>query len=444
MMDREPRTLNFWRNKLAHLPQTIECREMRLFGRDHEPDVFTGPGRIEVKNATEIRFFMYGTTADSSAAFRKLVSAQRNPYKTLEQFRLAAVDYGGVEWAGGWTQVDFFTDVKSGWPLTGELGSLSTLATGDWVAKTSGVELLLIPPVELPVTEWMASTTKLGAEEIEYSRKPGRQIVKALGTTIEFAYEPSGEALWITAPTNDAFQHPYAENWLTEPLRIMLGSLIYPRMIARNTGDGRAHVCLRPSPRHQNQAPFALMPPFGIGAGHIPTFWGLYARTLTLIGSARDKDGHPNFDPHDITRFYQELAQSQRGSHWVMLLTLASTAEAMTKSLMTDQDRKSDFADADLAAMKAYLDAWTGNGNLRDRMKSNLGMAAGRSPQGFMRRLSKEGVIGGDEVGTWIKLRNSVMHGELAEPWSTEENDQHLREMISLVHKLTHAVIRKG
>jgi hypothetical protein len=36
------------------------------------------------------------------------------------------------------------------------------------------------------------------------------------------------------------------------------------------------------------------------------------------------------------------------------------------------------------------------------------------------------------------------MHGELVEPWSTEESDQHLREMISLVHKLTHAVIEKG
>jgi hypothetical protein len=387
MVDREPRTLDFWRSKLAQLPQIIECSVMRLRGRDHEPDVFTGPGRIEIRSSTEIRFFMYATAADSGAAFLKLKSTRENPYDTLEQFWLVAVDYSGVEWAGRWTEVDFFSDVKSGWPLTGKLSSLSTLATGNWVAKTSSVELLLIPPVELSATEWMASTTSIGTEEIQYSRKPGRQIVTALGTTIEFAYEPSGEALWITAPTSDAFQHPYAENWLTEPLRAMLGSLVYPRMVARNTGGGRAHVWLRPSPRHQGQAPFALMPPFGTDAGHIPKFWDLYAKILTLIGSARGKDGHPNSDPHDITRFYQELAQSQRGSRWVMLMTLASTAEAMTKSLMTEEDRKSDFADADIVAMRKYLDAWTGNKDLRGRIKGSLKFAAERSPQGFMRQL---------------------------------------------------------
>jgi hypothetical protein len=246
VVDREPRTLDFWRSKLAQLPQTIDCGVMRLLGRDHEPDVFTGPGRIEIRSATEIRFFMYATAADSGAAFLKLKSTRENPYDTLEQFRLVAVDYSGVEWAGGWTQVDFFSDVKSGWPLTGELSSLSTLATDNWVAKTSSVELLLIPPVELPATEWMASTTSIGTEEIQYSRKPGRQIVNALGTTIEFDYEPSGEALWITAPTSDAFQHPYAENWLTEPLRIMLGSLVYPRMVARiRAAAARTYGCDR-------------------------------------------------------------------------------------------------------------------------------------------------------------------------------------------------------
>ena len=287
---------------------------MRILGRDHEPDVFTGPGRIEIRRATEIRFFMYGTAADNSVAFRKFVSAQRNPYDVFEQFRLVAVDYNGIEWSGGWTKVDFSTDVKSGWPLTGKLNGLSTLATGNWVAQTSGVELLLIPPLELPATEWMSSTTTIGVEKIEYSRRPGRQTIDALGTKIEFAYEPSGEALWITAPTSEAFPHPYAENWLTEPLRIMLGSLIYPRMVARNTGDGRAHVWLRPSPAYQKYAPFALMPAFGPEAGHIPAFWNLYARLLTLIGSARDKDNHPNLI-RMRSRGFMRNSRSLSGDH---------------------------------------------------------------------------------------------------------------------------------
>ena len=127
-----------------------------------------------------------------------------------------------------------------------------------------------------------------------------------------------------------------------------------------------------------------------------------------------------------------------------MLLTLASTAEAMTKSLMTKEDLRSDFTEADLLAMSKHLDNWKGDRNLRGRMKSNLKTVAQRSVQGFMNKLAKKGVIDVGEVGTWIRLRNSIMHGELVEPWSTQENDQHLREMTSLVHRLTHAVLDKG
>ena len=61
LINRETRTLDAWRGKLARLPQTIECPEVRLMGRDHEPDVFTGPGRIEIICATEIRFFMHAS-----------------------------------------------------------------------------------------------------------------------------------------------------------------------------------------------------------------------------------------------------------------------------------------------------------------------------------------------------------------------------------------------
>lgn len=416
---------------------------MRLIGRDHEPSIFTGPGRIEIKSNTEIRFYMYATTADNATAFRKLQASKQNPYDLREQFRLVATDYSGTEWAGGWTGVDFFTDHHSGWPLTGELSSLSTLASGDWVAQTSSVELLLIPPIDLPTSESMISTTNLGGEEVAFSRGPGRHTVAALETEVEFAYEPSGGALWITAPTSDRFGHPYAENWLTEPLRIMLGSLIYPRMVARNMGDGTAHVWLRPSPPHQRKAPFGLMHPFGTTVDHDKAFWELYAKILTLIGSARDDAGNPNFDPHEMTRFYQELAQAQRGSHWVMLLTLASTAEAMAKGLMTDADRKSDYTKEDLASMDEHLGQWAGNKALRGRMKSSLKLAAERSPQGFMRGLARKGVIDEAEIDTWIALRNSVMHGELVEPWSTKESEQHLREMISLVHKLTLNLIDK-
>jgi hypothetical protein len=118
-IDREVHTLDHWRNKLSGSSRTIECSEMRLVGRDHEGTTFAGPGRIEVKDDTEFRFYLHGTTGDVASAFRKYRATKDNPYDELEQFRLFATDYSGNEWAGGWTVVDFFTDHKHGWPLTG-------------------------------------------------------------------------------------------------------------------------------------------------------------------------------------------------------------------------------------------------------------------------------------------------------------------------------------
>jgi hypothetical protein len=60
-----------------------------------------------------------------------------------------------------------------------------------------------------------------------------------------------------------------------------------------------------------------------------------------------------------------------------------------------------------------------------------------RSVLAFLRTLAKDAKVDSAQVETWRKLRNSVMHGELVEPWSTEEGNRHTRELIILVHELT-------
>lgn len=441
--DREVHTLDHWRRLLARSPSTIECSSMRLFGHDDEGAIFSGPGRIEIRGDTDIRFYLYGTTEDGSAAFRKLKAARDNPYDVLQQFRLFATDYTGTEWTGGWTDVDFFTDHTSGWPLAGELRGLSTRASGVWVSKTSSVELLLIPPVSLPMSEVMTSTSRFGSETIQTSYSGGRHSIEVLGTKVVFANEPSDEALWITAETSDQLKHPFAERWLCEPLRILFGAPIYPRLTARNFGDGTAFVTLLPAPSSRRPSAFGLMHPHGVTPGHGAAFWKLYADILTMIARARTPEGHEIMDGHEITRFYEEFSEAERGSRWVMLLTLASTTEALSKSLMDESDRRSEFSDEVLASMKRHIKGWAEDTALRGRMLNGLAQARERSVLAFLRDLAAKGIIP-DYCETWRRIRNSVMHGELVEPWSTQESDGHLREMIALVHALTRARIAKG
>ena len=411
---------------------------MQLVGRDFEGTVFSGPGRIETDGSSSIRFSMYGSATDDGAAWRKMISAGENPYDTLEQFRLFATDYEGNEWAGGFTAVDFFTDHKHGWPLAGELQGLSTNVTGPWVAQNSSVELLFLPPFHLPMNEWMATTTKLGEEEIGGSRVPGRQVIDVLGTQVVFANDLSGDGLWLTADTSDQLRHPNAERWLSEPLRILMGAVIYPRLTARNFGDGSAFVTLLPAPRKVSLSPFGLMQPVGLDRAHDELFWQLYADILSMVGDDMDMQSH------EVTRLYEELSQAQHSSRWSILLTLASTVEALAKSLMSERDKRSEFSHYALAAMEKHLRAWDGDDALRGRMLSNLGLVKQRSVLAFLRDMAKARKINAAHVGTWQKLRNSVMHGEMAAPWSTAEGNQHMQELITLVHGLTKARIAKG
>jgi hypothetical protein len=85
------RTLDHWKALLTETPSYIECPEMRLMtGRDFEPPVFVGPGRIEVKNSTTAGFRMFASPQGDSRSLIKVHLAHANPYEMLDQFRLFA------------------------------------------------------------------------------------------------------------------------------------------------------------------------------------------------------------------------------------------------------------------------------------------------------------------------------------------------------------------
>lgn len=437
--ERDLHTLDSWRSMFSDLPRTIECAQMTLLGRDEEGAIFKGSGRIEIESNTKMRFYMHASPAvDLRQALEVFNRQKSQPYDARDLFRLVATDYRGVEWAGGYTQADFFADHDSGWPLSGEIDALHALACGYWVSKRRNVELLLTPPIDLPTSEQLATTAFIGERRILSSWGPGQHVVEVLGTRITFEYEPSGEALWITADAGGALDHPFLENWLTEPLRILLGTPVYPRMVARNLGDGTAHVWLRPSPRHREPSVIGLLQPFAIQHGRAEAFWQLYAEILAFIVTAQ------SFEANPLTRYYDEIAEAQLGSRWVLTLTLAGAAEALANGLMTNDDRRSEFSDELLASMKKQIVAWKDDAGLRGRMLSNLGMVSKRSVVAFMRQLGKADTVEAAHVQTWYEIRNSVMHGNLVEPWSSEEGDARLHQMLDLVHALTRARIAAG
>ena len=413
---------------------------MRLLtGRDHEPPVFVGPGQIELKSTTAAEFRMFASAKDDASGILKVHLAHANPYVRLDQFRLFATDFEGTEWACGWIVPHVEQTSATGTLLTGKTSSLMTRVSGDWVSPVAGVELLFQPSFHIPMAASILTVHSIADEEIGRSWRVGRHILELLGSRIEFSQDPSDDLLWITANTSDELPHLYLENWLSEPLRILLGQLHYPRLVARNFGDGSAFVSIRQSPRAFRNASIGSL----LASELVPSterFWELYAALLTLIAKDRNKEGHPNFEAHRITKFYEEIIQASQGSRWVWCLTLASAAEALAKMLMQPEDQQAEFPAADLKSIKKTVSAWKGDEQVRSRVLNSIGFLSRKNVAAFLRDLVKRGAIERRHEEAWDKMRNNVMHGNLVMPWSSQEEDENIIALAELVHTLTRKI----
>ncbi len=185
------------------------------------------------------------------------------------------------------------------------------------------MELVFSPAPDLPMTTERVTTVEMDGELIARSFSAGKQMLSILGAEVEFTVDPAADALFVRASTSDALSHPYLENWLAEPLRILLGGPIYPRLIARNLEKNKAHISLRAVPRGKLPSTVGLAARSNNMLLDAERFWQSYALILETI--ARDK----GFESHELTSLYTEMSGATLGSTWVLSMTLASTVEAL-------------------------------------------------------------------------------------------------------------------
>lgn len=436
------RTLSRWVDRLLSGPTTIECPHMEILGHDHEPPVFTGPGQIVVGKDTHMRFVMHGTPRDGSDAFRKLVQAQNNPYDHQHQFRMKAVGYDGTEWSGGWTSLR--NDGESGnvWRLSGPIHSLHVGANGFGVAEKAGVELVYDRALRLPIPMNMVKSVQRGDKQVLWSRSAGSKAVEVLDASIEFFQSAEGEYTWAVAEVTECFPHPHLENWLSEPLSLLLGEVITPRLQARNFGGGKALIVLHPTSGYVARSlagSILRQDPYAAGE----RFWSLYRDILTLVATARGTNGHRNFEAHPLTHYYWEIIQATKGTNWVLCMTLASTVEGIVKRMLSEEERKSEWAESELNDLKDVIKAWGGDEKLRGNVLNYLNGFKTKGIARTLREVSDEGAISKDQVDAWIRLRNSSMHGEMVMPWSDEEQDARIESLIGLTHRLSEVYIER-
>jgi hypothetical protein len=418
---------------LSTANQEIDCPHMQLETFSGiRPPVFEGSGRLILEGTQNFRFQIQGQPRDLKLALDSMRANSEYPENRQNWLRLTCTDYTGIHWNAGWVGPRVNRSNELGWLVSGEFSGLTTDVRQE--APISGVELGYFPAPDVPFSEQISTTTQLGEHKMEWRAAGGRHRLAVLGSEIEVGTQPWADGLWMAATSSDALQHPYLENWLSEPLRALRGKLIYPRLVARRFDDGRAFVSIRAAP--------ALEQTFGGCAAVLRNrrpaeFWEFYTRYLTYVAEHRDKTGSPNFEANTLTRLHDEVIQARRaGSSWVIALTVASAVEGVLKAFPDFEEVVPEFTPADLAPIAALIP------NLEDtRVRKALQGFVDRKPQpsagGYLRRLQQTGQISKDSVDAWRYVRNKVVHGNLFDPWGDEDQVERVKELLKLFYDVT-------
>lgn len=94
-------------------------------------------------------------------------------------------------------------------------------------------------------------------------------------------------------------------------------------------------------------------------------------------------------------------------------------------------------------SLKSVVKGWEDDDNLRNQVLSYI---AGFKTKGINKMLTS--LVGSngitlEQIQAWRKLRNSSMHGDMVMPWSDEEQDARINNLIELTHRLSEAYIKR-
>ena len=430
-------TLDRWRRYL-NLPLTITFPSMTLEGRDRQ--IGSGWGEVKLASSDDFTFVMDAHLLDDLETITdEITTLRKAPQDPSGHPRVRGLDEEGVLWSCHYV-VPWCYTAHGNWLFGGEIVSLVTKDQSETVSHDASTELIL----SLGGANWLA----MGIANAVRTDQPGGEFrrdyeLEILGSKIRFVLEPDTNTLSITATHSSALPSFYSEAWLVQPLRIMFGELIYPRLIARNVGDGTAFVFITRSFDFVHDAYWATLWDRDYVNQPNSTFWSRYSQLLCLIAGAKGKDGKPEVAPK-ITRLYEELIEAGRGTHWIWALSFARTIEAIATILAPQEIELTKAEREEMDALVKHINAWKGEARLKENAVRAVRRTAEMTTIKALRNLQSENVITKEQLDVWRTMRNSVMHGTLLSPYSTEKENERLDALAAMMHAMTREVIRRA
>jgi hypothetical protein len=429
--------LKRWRH-LAAAPQTISFPNMELLARGCEPSIVKGSGEIRCGSPRSFEYSLSGLPDDVAYTLKQLKRQRDDSYDGLKRFRLVATAADGTEYAAGWT-IPSVEIGKPTWTFSGECDGLMTDDASVPASPTGATEVQFIIPrqhrASLFLAHFVTTPRAGGGTDPYYDLHLG-------DATIRFHFDTKADLLTISTRGSDLLPLTLTENWLGEPLRVLFGQLVFPRLVARRFPKGGAMIRLGRAPTwHRNSDWTGLWSEKDLSGRN--WFWQLYSDLLLHVARAGEYEGHK------ITKLYEEVIQASCGSRWVTALTFASSIEGLIRMLSPRGSKRAD-ADHDAAAsLVSHIKTWRDPAKPKEvvnRLKSiatgAIHYATNTTPKHVLTKLCQAGVVTQFQLDAWEKIRNAVMHGDLISPYSSEEDDALLLALVALLHALTREVIR--
>jgi hypothetical protein len=428
--------LDRWRPFLI-TPKTLAFPCLELLSRDFLPPIVKGSGELRMPSLGQFEFTLTGVPENIDYAFMGILCQQRNPYDALARFRLRGTDEEGRHWSLGWTTPIVDPGTKT-WTFVGETDGLHPpIETGASDSRSETELLFRIPrnhPVAFEMRRLMKPAKRAGQGDVYY-----RRTLEVLGSIVRFEYDPLCGVLSVTALHSTELPPTYTENWLGEPLRILFGQLLFPRIVARNLGNGSTIISIRRCPGFLGGAArlAALWQDEDLTRS-IEEFWCQYVQLLVVIARAK------NFEAHTITQLYEEIIQVARGTRWVWAMAFASSIEGRA-NILEPPGRARPDSDADaIDSMINYIRAWHGDARLKEIAINAVRRTSKTTTVVGLRRLVKAGAITRTHLSVWEDIRHAVMHGSLLSPYSGEEEDRKLHTLAEMMHALTLEAAARG
>ena len=166
----------------------------------------------------------------------------------MNQVRVFAKDYSGIDWVGGWAIPNIEYARTSQFMVSGDFSQLTTdIQKSENDKKTDVTEIVFADKLNLPMTQ-VVEEKRLRGDEIILSRTwRDRHELDFNGARVEFFESSSADRTHIIAEHKGGLEPPYCEVWLAEALGFIRARLAYPRIAIRHL-EKDALVFIRNTP----------------------------------------------------------------------------------------------------------------------------------------------------------------------------------------------------